>query len=229
MKEHDIPVTLAYAQSIDGRIATKTGESRWISGNETLALAQELRKNHDAIAVGINTVLRDDPLLTCRLPDCRHPLRIVFDSRLRLPPSCRIALTASGVETLVFCDAEELLSPEAGSKRKMLRGLGIQVQGISKDKGGPAAGGGLCMRSALDHLSGLGIESLLVEGGAELITSFLLSGFVRRLVVVTAPLFIGQGVEAVGDLGIEKLTEAVRPRKAAMRLLGGDVVWELEL
>lgn len=229
MEKDGIRVTLAYAQSIDGRIATKTGDSQWISGNETLILSQELRKNHEAIAVGINTVLRDDPLLTCRLPNCRNPLRIVFDSRLRLPPSCQIAATAFEVGTLVFCDADELVKPETERRSALLRNLGITVQGLSsgKETGGP--GKGLSLRDALDYLSGLGMDSLLVEGGAALLTAFLLSGFVRKVVVVTAPLLIGRGVEAVGDLAVEKLADAVRPKRAGVRILGEDVVWELEL
>jgi hypothetical protein len=95
-------VTLAFAQSIDGRIATITGESQWISGEETLSLSQEIRAASDAILVGVGTVIRDDPRLTCRLPGSPSPLRVILDGRLRVPLSSTILRTASEYPTVVF-------------------------------------------------------------------------------------------------------------------------------
>jgi 5-amino-6-(5-phosphoribosylamino)uracil reductase/diaminohydroxyphosphoribosylaminopyrimidine deaminase/5-amino-6-(5-phosphoribosylamino)uracil reductase len=220
-----MPVTLAYAQSLDGRIATASGDSQWISGTETLGLSQELRGAHDAIAVGINTVLRDDCLLTCRLPDRRSPLRVVFDSRLRMPPSCRIAQTARGTPAVVFCAVGETGTPDGKRRAKALLDLGVRIIELPRDPGLP----GLNLETALERLGGLGAASLLVEGGSALLTSFLSTRLANRLVVVTAPLFIGRGIEAVGDLKVDRLTDALRPRKATVRMMGCDAVWEMEL
>jgi 5-amino-6-(5-phosphoribosylamino)uracil reductase/diaminohydroxyphosphoribosylaminopyrimidine deaminase/5-amino-6-(5-phosphoribosylamino)uracil reductase len=220
-----MPVTLAYAQSLDGRIATASGDSQWISGEETLALSQELRRDHGAVAVGINTVLRDDCLLTCRLPGSPNPLRVVFDSRLRMPASCRIALTARETKTLLFCALGERTSPEGAERGRALEAAGVRIVELPRAHDQP----GLRLAGALEAIGELGIDSLLVEGGSALLTSFLRARLATRLVVVTAPIFIGRGIAAIGDLGVDRLTEALRPRKAAARTMGADVVWELEL
>lgn len=220
-----VQVTLAYAQSLDGRIATASGDSQWISGEETLALSQELRRDHGAIAVGIGTVLRDDCLLTCRLPGARNPLRVVFDSRLRMPPSCRIARTARETATLLFSALGERASPGGDRRSRDLEEAGIRIVELPQAQDRP----GLRLADAIEALGTLGIDSLLVEGGSALITSFLRARLATRLVVVTAPIFIGKGISAVDDLGVQSLAEALRPRKAAARTLGADVVWELDL
>ena len=216
-------VTLTYAQSLDGRIAARSGESQWISGPETLELAQELRGSHDAVAVGIGTVLRDDPLLTCRLPGCRGPLRVVFDSRLRLPPGSRIAATSRDSATLIFCRAGLDDEGFSGRREDLLR-AGIEVVELS---GGD--GTGLPLEEGLRELERRGLGSLLVEGGAALLTAFLRARLADRVIAVTAPLIIGQGVEAVGDLGVTRLAEALRPARAECRMMGRDSVWELDL
>ena len=219
-----ISVTLTWAQSLDGRIATRTGDSQWISGDETLVLSQELRKSHDAIAVGINTALRDDPLLTCRLPDCANPLRVVFDSGLRLPPDSKLTATAHETPTVVFCAPLSGLTTAGLERKSTLEDLGIRVVALP-----PAPSGGLSLKAALESLRGSGVASLMVEGGSTLLTAFLKEGLASRAVVVTAPIFIGSGIEAVGDLGTARLSDALRPKKSSVRPMGADAVWELEL
>lgn len=215
-------VTVSYAQSLDGRIATAAGESRYISCPATLRLAHRLRRDNEAILVGIGTVLRDDPELSCRLRGCPSPLRVVLDSRLRLPADSRIACTAGRLPTVVFC--ADSSDPEQARRRGILEGLGLRVVAVA-----PAADGTLPPGAVLQWLGGQGLRSLFVEGGGRVITSFLRAGVVRRLLVVVAPLLIGEGVSAVGDLGVVSLREALRPRRCRVRRLGRDRVWELDL
>ena len=214
-------VVVSFAQSLDGRIATVSGDSRWISGNETLTLAHELRRDNDAILVGIGTVTRDDPELTCRLPGKRHrsPIRIVLDSRLRLPCESRILRTAARYGTIVAC-----LKGNTLERRRRLEDRGATVLECRRD----AHTGGIDLNDLLHRLFSLGIGSLFVEGGGNVITSFIRQRLLDRLVVVIAPLLIGSGIPAVGDIGTETLEQAVRLHPAAVRQLGCDLVWEME-
>ncbi len=212
-------VTVGYAQSIDGRIATIGGESRWISSPGTLRLAQRLRRDHQVIVAGIDTVLRDDPELTCRLPRAANPVRVILDSRLRLPEQSKIGRTARGVPTIV------LTRPGRPAERaRRLEELGIQVREVDADDAGRIE-----VRAAMAYLGGRGFRSIFVEGGGRVITSFLRSGLVRRMLIVVAPLLIGEGIPAVGDLGVRALAEAIRPPRFRTRRLGPDLVWELFL
>lgn len=213
---------MSYAQSLDGRIATAGGDSRYISCPATLRLAQRLRRDNEAILVGIGTVLRDDPELSCRLRGCASPLRVVLDSRLRLPPDSTIARTAGRLPTVVFCaDAGDADQQE---RRRTLEALSLRVIPLRPD-----GEGRLPPRDALEWLGRQGLRSLFVEGGGRVITSFLRAGVVERLLVVVAPLLIGEGISAVGDLGVGTLKQALRPRSCRVRRLGCDRVWELEL
>lgn len=218
-------VTVSYAQSLDGRIATATGDSRYISCPATLRLAQRLRRDNQAILVGIGTVLRDDPELSCRLPGCASPLRVVLDSHLRLPPESTIARTAGRLPTIVFCrDGGEVAEPCLAERRSRLESCGVRVVCLPAD-----AEGRLPPRQVLEALKREGLDSLFVEGGGRVITSFLRAGVVRRMLVVVAPLLIGEGVAAVGELGVRDLADALRPRRVRVRRLGCDRVWDLDL
>ena len=218
-----LQVTVSYAQSVDGRIATATGDSRYISGPATLKLAQRLRATHDAILVGIGTALRDDPELTCRLPGRRSPVRVVLDTHLRLPLESTIVRTAREVPALV-ATAPGLAEGEAAASRERLEAAGVRVVPLPVDGSGRVSA-----TEVVRFLAGEGLRSLFVEGGGQVITSFLRAGLVDRLVIVTAPLVIGSGVEAVGDLGIRRLSEALRPERVRVRRVGSDLVWEMEL
>ncbi len=211
-------ITLSYAQSLDGRLATATGDSRWISGERTLTLAHKLRRENQVILVGIGTVLRDDPELSCRLKRrVTSPVRVVLDSRLRIPLDSTIARTCSSYRTLVYT------TPEADAqKRSRLEQAGVQVVALQPNEEGRVA-----VEGVVEDLAAQGFGSVFVEGGARIITSFLRAGLVHRMLVVVAPLFIGRGIEAVGDLGIEKLEQALRPQLRKVRRLGNDLVWEL--
>lgn len=215
-------VTVSYAQSLDGRIATITGDSQWISGDETIRLAHELRRDNDAIAVGINTVLRDDPLLTCRLPDCSDPVRVVFDGSLRIPGGSQIVRTAGRVPTVVLCSRSAASRPEGMRRVDELRGNGVDVAPVAENSQSR-----LRIDGALTELANRGIRTVFVEGGGALITSFLRVRRVDRMVVVVAPLLIGEGVAGIGDIGVRSLSDAFRPEEVSHRDAGRDVVWDL--
>ncbi len=209
-------ITVSYAQSVDGRIATANGISQWISCQETLTLAHELRRDNDAILVGINTVITDDPELSCRLPDCASPVRVVFDTRLRIPILSKICRTADMYRTIVLTASTD------DKKTKNLERIGIDVHRVSTRRDGS-----LSVDAAVDLLETESLENIFVEGGAGLITSFLRAGIVDRMLIVTAPMIIGSGIEAVGELGIRDLAHALIPTASEHKVIGADLVWDL--
>jgi len=209
-------VTLSWAQTLDGRIATSTGDSQWIGGPESLTFAHELRRDNQAILVGIGTVLKDDPRLTCRIPGGRNPLRIVLDSALRLPLTAALATTLDQSQTWVYA-----ASNAPAEKRRVLEAAGVLVISV------PQSEGRLDLGAVLDDLGYRGVNTLFVEGGAAVLTAFLAAGLADRAVVVSAPFLLGKGIEAVGDLGHRVLAEAPRPRKWRRWDLGADLATEL--
>lgn len=208
-------VTLSWAQTLDGRLATLTGDSQWIGGPESLAFAHELRRDNQAILVGIGTVLRDNPRLTCRLPGGRNPLRVVLDANLRLPLSSALAAVDEAA-TLVYC------GPGADpDRRRVLEGRAVAVAVVGE------SAGRLNLSAVLDDLAARGIKTLFVEGGAAVLTAFLAEDLADRVVAVTAPFLLGRGIEAVGDLGHRVLASAPRPRHHRHWELGADLATEL--
>lgn len=210
-------VTVKFAQSLDGRIATSTGDSRWISAPPSLRLAHKLRREHDAILVGIGTVLADDPQLTVRLIKGRDPLRVIIDSDLRIPLRSRVLAGGAAARTLVA--AAVTADPKRARK---IQKLGAEIVRV------PAArnGSGIDISQLLEELGRRGVASVLVEGGKGVITSLLEARAVDRLVVVIAPKIIGQGTEAIGDLGITRLSEAITFSSVKIRRLGSDVIFD---
>ncbi|MDA8125322.1 MAG: bifunctional diaminohydroxyphosphoribosylaminopyrimidine deaminase/5-amino-6-(5-phosphoribosylamino)uracil reductase RibD [Deltaproteobacteria bacterium] len=192
-------VTLKFAQTLDGRIATTTGHSRWVSSPASLKFAHGLRRVHDAILVGAQTVLADDPELTCRLVRGKNPLRIVLDSHLRTSPEARIFAPNPKARTIVAaaCGVEK-------EKRLLFEARGIEVLEIGR-KGADR----IDLPELLALLGKREISSLLVEGGAAVATSFLKENLVDRLIVVLAPKIVGAGINAVGDLGIRRMDAAL--------------------
>lgn len=219
-------ITLTYAQSLDGRIATATGDSRWISGEETLRLAHELRNEHDGILVGIGTVLADDPQLTCRIPGGRNPHRVVLDSELRTPLDSHAASQAHEVTTTIFC------RPDApADRRASLEAAGVEVVTLAGGPRSEAAANGngsqLGLNEVLRDLRAAGVRRLLVEGGSGILTNLFAARLVDRLVLVCAPLVIGTGTSAVGDLQVRRLATAWRGHTVSVRQAGEDIVWEV--
>jgi 3,4-dihydroxy 2-butanone 4-phosphate synthase/GTP cyclohydrolase II len=207
-------VTVHYAQSIDGRIAARTGDARWVSGESSLKLAHELRASHDAVMVGIGTVLADDPRLTVRLVEGQSPIRVIVDSTLRVPISANVLADRTS-RTIV---ATTPAAPQA--RARAIHDAGGEVLRAHADENGAVD-----LPDLLRRLRGMGIGSLLIEGGHGIITSALRAHAVDRLTVCIAPKVIGEGVDAVGDLHIDYLREALTFARARFVTCGEDLIF----
>jgi GTP cyclohydrolase II len=210
-------VTVHYAQTLDGRIATRNGDSRWVSGDASLRLQHELRASHDAVLVGIGTVLKDDPQLTVRLVEGSSPVRVILDSSLRIPLEAKV-LRDGAARTLVA-------TTSAADAARVARATAAhaEVLRVRTDERGDVD-----LHHLLTLLRHAGITSLLVEGGRGVITSFLRGGFVDRLMVCIAPKVVGEGIAAIGELGVERLRDALTFRTARFVPCGDDIVFDAE-
>jgi diaminohydroxyphosphoribosylaminopyrimidine deaminase/5-amino-6-(5-phosphoribosylamino)uracil reductase len=199
-------VTLKLATSLDGRIATADGESRWITGEASRLEGHRLRAGHDAILVGVETVLKDDPELTARLPgrSVDQPLRVVLDSSLRTPGTAKLA----GGNTLILTAVEA-------------RAVGAaQVRQVEAEDGRPA------IPAVLKALKAAGVESVLIEGGGQVAAAFLRAGAVDRLEWFRAPILLGgEGRPCVAVLALAKLADAPKFRRLGVTPVGDDL-WE---
>jgi diaminohydroxyphosphoribosylaminopyrimidine deaminase/5-amino-6-(5-phosphoribosylamino)uracil reductase len=209
-------VTLKYAQTLDGRIATATGDSRWISSEPSLKWAHRLRSLHDAVLVGVGTVLEDDPQLTVRLVKGRNPLRVVADSRLKIPLNSRILKDLDNAPTIIAATSQADIE-----KKLALNVMGIEVLTVEEDSEGMVD-----LKDLLQKLGKKNISSVLVEGGATTITSFIHQALVDKLVLIIAPKIMGKGVEAVGDLGVLKVGRALKLSFEKVYRRGEDIVVE---
>lgn len=207
-------VTLKFAQTIDGRIAAATGHSQWISSQRSLRLAHRERGLHDAVLVGVGTVLKDNPELTVRLVRGRNPLRIVVDPFLRIPLKAKLLQDQQRAKTLLAVAAGG-----DGKKKNRIEAMGVDILPSAVDRKGFVDLGRL-----LNDLGKRGISSLLVEGGSAVITSFLRERLADRLLCVIAPKILGQGIEAVGDLGIKSVDQSIRLSCRKVFRSGDDVV-----
>ena len=207
-------ITVSYAQTLDGRLAAANGSSRWISAPESLRFAHTLRAEHDAVAVGAGTACKDDPRLTVRLVSAENPLRVIVDSTLRTPLDAAVLAdgAAKGTVLAVTDRAPDERCEEALS-------LGATVLELPSD-----AAGRVDLRALLSELHSLGVRSVMVEGGAALITSFLGERLVDRLAVCIAPKILGRGIEAVGDLGIADLRDSLILADTSVTHYGVDLI-----
>jgi diaminohydroxyphosphoribosylaminopyrimidine deaminase/5-amino-6-(5-phosphoribosylamino)uracil reductase len=210
-------VTLKLATTLDGRIATKAGESRWITGEAARAHGHLLRAEHDAVMVGGGTALADDPRLDVRLPglEDRAPLRVVLDGGLRLPATHDLVAQARSRPTVVFTRAGH-----PGERCRPLDAAGVELVDVAADEEGR-----LALPAVLRELGGRGVTRLLVEGGGQLAAGLLRADLVDRLVWFRAPGVIGaDGLPAVGALGLDRLDDLPRFRRTAVAPVGADLV-----
>jgi diaminohydroxyphosphoribosylaminopyrimidine deaminase/5-amino-6-(5-phosphoribosylamino)uracil reductase len=207
-------ITLKLATSLDGRIATAAGESRWITGEAAREQVHRLRAAHDAVLVGVETALADDPELTVRLPgyDGRQPARVVLDSRQRLKAGCRLVATAREIPTFVVATA----APAPHLAEAGVRVLTVRAVGEDRPE----------LKTVVQALGREGLSRIFVEGGGQVAASFLRCGLVDALEWFRAPLVIGgEGRPGVGALAIAALADAPHFRRVEVRQLGGDL-WE---
>ena len=203
-------VTLTYAQSLDGSIASDSGAPLPISGEDALNFTHRLRSLHDGILVGIGTVLADDPRLNARRGEADHPVPIVLDSSLRLPPDARL-LNCEGPDPLIFA------APDPDPDRRDA----LEAQGATIHELPCAPSGGLCLDSLLDELGQRHVTSVMVEGGSQVLTAFLRRQRIQRVIVTVAPMFVG-GTSALGSVAP---TEAADTPDAFPRLTNIQQRW----
>lgn len=212
-------VVLKMAMTLDGKTATAAGESRWITGPDARRHAHRLRSQADAIMVGINTVLADDPQLTVRLgkPIARQPLRVIMDSTLKIPLTARVVSSRSRQGTLI---ATTRRAPHARLARLRQRGIPVLIL--------PGEKGRVSLRACLKQLARMGINRLLIEGGSELAASALQAGVVNRLHLYIAPRLLG-GTDAKGVIGgssPHNLARALSVSHLSTRKIGSDLLIE---
>ena len=211
-------VTMKLATSLDGRIATRTGESQWITCAESRAQTHHLRAAHDAIIVGVGTVLADDPMLTARTdpPQQVQPLRLVADSNLRTPLDSKLVLSARETP-LALCVGVDV--DDARFDDYLRKGVMIWETQI-------APMGGVSVGGILSRCAEEGVESLFVEGGGQLAASFLKASAVDRIEWFRAPVLLGSdALASTASLGIDQLDEALRFKRLEVKTTGSDI-WE---
>lgn len=206
-------VTLKLATSLDGKIALANGQSEWITGEVARHQGRELRALHDAIAVGSNTAVLDNPQLTTRIEGKPDPIRVVFDSGLRLSPSSNLAQTARDIPTYLITRSD------TGEVAERLKSLSVNLLVVPYENG-------LDLSHALLSLHNLGMKSLLLEGGGTLAASFLKAGYIDMIEWFRASVILGaEGRAAIGDLALEDINHIYRLKRMDIQELGKDV-WE---
>lgn len=207
-------ITLKIAQTLDGRIATSTGHSRWITSERSQIEAHKLRAQHDAILVGVGTVIADDPQLNVRHVKCaKNPCKIILDSHLRVPLDSLLLAEESSKTVIV--------ATENASTEKITR---IEEKGAKVIVLPAEADGWISQKILWPKLGELGITSVLVEGGSIVLTLLLKSGFADQFVVFLAPKIIGSGVDAIGDLEIRNMNDAIELQNVKIRKLDSDLI-----
>ncbi len=203
------------ATSLDGRIATRTGESQWITSDKARARGRALRARLDSIAVGVETVIADDPRLTARIKGAQGPLRVVFDSQARLPPKSKLVQSAENVATYLVTTRA---APAARLRR--LEAAGLKILAMKKTRNGRVD-----LQAALTALHGEGVLGMLLEGGATLAGAFVEAGLVDKVVAYVAPVLIGgEGAKnALGGRGVGRLSDALRVERVEHTVIGDDM------
>lgn len=209
-------VLMKYAMTLDGKIATRTGKSQWITGAEARAAVHQTRNEYTGIMVGVNTILQDDPLLTCRIDSGRNPSRIICDTHLRTPLTAQVVASARKIPTyLATCSRDQ-------RKIKRFEIMGCKILEVSK------AGDHLNLNELMRKLGAAGIDSILLEGGGTLNFSALKSDIVNKLQVYLAPKIFGGAAAKtpVEGLGVELPSEAFQFTDRKIKIFGEDICLE---
>ncbi len=209
-------VHLKIAQSLDGRIATSNGHSRWITNQSARRLVHQWRATYDAVLVGINTVLKDNPSLTVREVPGRNPYRVVLDEELRIPDDARLLSDGLQERTLIFTTR-----PADHPRVQELQKQEIQVITVGADEHG-----WIDLQEVLERLGNLKIASLLVEGGSRVFTSFIEKKLFDKISVFLAPIIIGTGINSVQEIGTERLTDALKLQRVHIEVIDQQALVE---
>jgi len=201
-------VVAQLGQSLDGRIATPTGVSKYINGPSALDFLHQLRASVDAVVVGVGTVLADDPQLTVRRVEGRNPARVIIDPNGRLPRAAR-------------CLSDHRSSVYVVTSQKNYDSNGFTTLSVA-----PGSNGDICPHSIAAALFEKGLKRILIEGGANTVSRFLAAGAVNRLYLLVAPMLLGSGQPGLEMPPIDTLDEAMRPRTRCYSLEGGDVIFD---
>jgi len=209
-------VALKSALTLDGKTATRTGSSKWITGEDSRLYAHKLRHKYDAILVGIGTVLTDDPLLTTRIPGLKNPIRIIIDSSLRIPINARVLDSEIG-SAIIFTS----MSPGECSKVRWIEEKGVEIIHC------PGEGGKVDIVSVLDVLYRKGVTSILVEGGSEINGTFFDRRLIDKIYLFAAPKLVGSHLSSglIGGLGIGEMKEAVHVEDLTVEKIGEDFLF----
>jgi diaminohydroxyphosphoribosylaminopyrimidine deaminase/5-amino-6-(5-phosphoribosylamino)uracil reductase len=209
-------VILKAATTLDGKIATRNGDSKWISGEASRRFVHKLRNQVDGVLVGIGTVLKDDPLLTARIRGGRDPYRIILDSRLKISEEARVIGTSPSRAIIVTTE----LAPRDKIERLEKRGVQILIFGSKEER--------INLRSCLSKLGEMGMMNLMVEGGSQVNGSFLDEGLIDKLLLFLSPKLIGdhQALGIFGGRGISNLQEAIALKEIKTRKMGEDILLE---
>jgi diaminohydroxyphosphoribosylaminopyrimidine deaminase/5-amino-6-(5-phosphoribosylamino)uracil reductase len=209
-------VTAKYAQSLDGRIATKTGDSQWISSEASRKYVHFLRSTNDGIMVGAGTVIADNPQLTVRHVKGKNPLRIIVDSKLRIPIKSSVLTDDNPHQTIIATT-----SNTPARKITAIKKLGVEVLVVRKERNGKVS-----FSSLLKELGKREIMSVLVEGGSGMITALLKVNLVDKMIIPISPRILGKGLEAIGDLNINKIKDAIKFSSFKTMKKGDDLIFE---
>lgn len=213
-------VAMKYAMTMDGKIATRTGASKWITGEKAREHVHMLRSRYNSIMAGIGTVLADDPMLNARTENAHQPLRIVLDTNLRIPLNCNLVKTAKEYETMVVCGDEILAKEALRSKKELLSEAGVNVLPM------PVKEGHIDMAALMAYLGDAKVDSILVEGGGEIHEAALKAGIVNTAYVYMAPkVFGGRDAKSPveGD-GVELPSQGAQFKLIESQVLGEDIM-----
>lgn len=220
-----LPYTvMKYAMTLDGKIATYSGKSRWITGEKAREHVHTLRNKYAAIMVGIGTVLADDPMLNCRIPDGKDPLRVICDTHLKIPPESNIVKTSKEIPTVIFCAA---VNSENAQKAGKLEAAGIRIIEVSTDEIGSMVN----LYEVIKKLGELKIDSVLIEGGGQIHESALRAGIVNHVCAYVALKVFGslKAKTPVGGRGVEDPADAAVFTNAKITPLGEDFLIEADI
>lgn len=210
---------MKYAMTMDGKAATASGKSKWITGELARERVHLDRKRYAAILTGIGTVLADDPLLTCRIPGGRDPVRIVCDTKLRIPLTAQIVKTAEKTRTIIVTGSGD------DKKRSLLKQAGCEILTVTVENGR------IDLKALMKQLGEMAIDSILMEGGPQMNSAALESGIVNKIQAYVAPkLFGGQQAKTpVGGTGVDSPEKAWRLSAPVITKLGQDILLESEV